>query len=47
MTVAATPFFLRKAETLLGEDARSDLVFFLGANPEAGSIVPYAKGMKP
>jgi hypothetical protein len=35
MTVVETPFFLRKAATLLGEDERSDLVVFLGTNPDA------------
>lgn len=40
MTVVETPFFLRKAATLLGEDERSDLVVFLGTKPDAGNIVP-------
>jgi mRNA-degrading endonuclease RelE of RelBE toxin-antitoxin system len=46
MTVVETPFFLRKAATLLDEDKRSDLVVFLGMNPEAGSIVPETGGVR-
>lgn len=30
MTVVETPFFLRKASSLLDEQARSELVVFLG-----------------
>jgi hypothetical protein len=30
MTVVETPFFLRKAETVLDEEERLDLVMFLG-----------------
>jgi hypothetical protein len=36
MSVVQTPFFFWKAATLLDEDQRSDLVVFLGMNPEAG-----------
>jgi len=46
MTVVETPFFLRKAATLLGEDERSDLVVFLGTNPDAGNIVPETGGVR-
>ena len=46
MTVVETPFFLRKAATLLAEDERSELVTFLGGNPEAGAVVPETGGVR-
>ena len=46
MTVVETPFFLRKAPTLLDEEERSELVVFLGANPEAGDILPETGGVR-
>ena len=46
MTVLETPFFLRKAATLLDEGERSELVVFLGMNPEAGDIIPETGGVR-
>lgn len=46
MTVVETPFFLRKAATMLDEDERSELVTFLGMNPEAGDVIPEAGGVR-
>ena len=46
MTVVETPFFVRKAETLLDEEERSELVVFLGMNPEAGDVVPETGGVR-
>ena len=46
MTVVETPFFLRKAETVLDEEERSDLVMFFGLNPEAGDVVPESSGVR-
>jgi len=46
MTVVETPFFLRKASALLTEDERAELVVLLGINPEAGSVVPDAGGVR-
>jgi hypothetical protein len=46
MTVVETPFFLRKAATLLDEEERSGLVVFLGLNPDAGAVVPEAGGVR-
>jgi mRNA-degrading endonuclease RelE of RelBE toxin-antitoxin system len=40
MTIVETPFFLRKAATLLSSEERSKLVMYLGMNPEAGYVVP-------
>jgi len=46
MTVVETPFFLRKASALLTEEERSDLVVFLGSNPEAGDLIPETGGVR-
>jgi len=46
MTVVETPFFLRKAASLLDEEERLELVAFLGMNPEAGEVVPEAGGVR-
>lgn len=46
MTVVETPFFLRKASGLLTEEERAELVDYLGANPEAGPVVPDAGGIR-
>ena|ERR1017187_7776717 len=46
MTVLETPFFLRKVATLLDEEERSELVAFLGMNPEAGDIIPETGGVR-
>ena len=46
MTVVETPLFLRKASALLTEDERSELIVFLGANPEAGAVIPETGGVR-
>jgi mRNA-degrading endonuclease RelE of RelBE toxin-antitoxin system len=46
MTVVETPFFLRKVANLLNEEERSELVVFLGMNPEAGDLVPETGGVR-
>ena len=46
MTVVETPSFLRKASSLLDEEARSDLVAFLGMSPESGDIIPETGGVR-
>jgi hypothetical protein len=46
MTVVETPFFLRKAAGLLAEDERLQLIAFVGANPEAGDVIPEAGGVR-
>ena len=46
MTVAETPFFLRKAAGLLDEEERSNLVAFVGANPGAGDVIPETGGVR-
>lgn len=46
MTVVETREFLRKASPLLSDSARADLVAFIGANPEAGEIMPETGGVR-
>jgi hypothetical protein len=46
MTVVEMPFFLRKAATILDEEERSELVNYLGRNPEAGVVVPESGGVR-
>jgi hypothetical protein len=45
MFVVDTPFFLRKTAILLNEEERSELVVFLGMNPEKGDVVPETGGV--
>jgi len=46
MTVAETPWFLRDAESALTEQERQELVAFLAANPEAGSLMAETGGIR-
>jgi mRNA-degrading endonuclease RelE of RelBE toxin-antitoxin system len=46
MTVVETPFFLRKAAGLLTDDERDQITAFVGANPEAGDIIPESGGVR-
>lgn len=46
MTVVETPFFLRKSATLMDEAERSDLVLFLGLNPDAGDVIRGTGGVR-
>src|ERR1035441_10660879 len=46
MTVVETPFFLRKAADLLDEEERSELVAFVGANPDVGDVIPETGGVR-
>src|ERR1035438_1391750 len=41
-----TPFFLRKAADLLNEEERSELVVFVGANPDVGDVIPETGGVR-
>jgi len=40
MTVVETAEFLKHATELMPDSDRDDLVAFVGANPEAGEIIP-------
>ncbi|MDE3198154.1 MAG: type II toxin-antitoxin system RelE/ParE family toxin [Acidobacteriota bacterium] len=46
MTVVETVRFLKDAEGLLPESDRARLVEFIGANPEAGDLVPETGGVR-
>ena len=46
MTLVETPFFLRKAAALLDDEERSELLVFLGVNPEAVDVVPETGGVR-
>ncbi len=46
MTVVETFRFLKDAESLLPEPERARLVEFIGANPEAGDIIPETGGVR-
>jgi mRNA-degrading endonuclease RelE of RelBE toxin-antitoxin system len=46
MTVVETPFFLRKSASLLAENERSELIVFLGMNPDVGDVIPEAGGIR-
>jgi hypothetical protein len=39
MTVVETPGFIRDASAALTDEERTDMIFFLAANPEAGDIM--------
>jgi hypothetical protein len=46
MTVVETHRFLTDAKPLLSDSERADLVAFIGANPEAGQIIPETGGVR-
>jgi hypothetical protein len=46
MTVVETEEFLDRAKTILNDEDRSALVAHLGANPEAGQVVPGTGGIR-
>lgn len=46
MTVVETPFFLKKAASLLKHDEHEDLITFVGLSPEAGDVVPETGGVR-
>jgi hypothetical protein len=46
MTVVETAEFLKHAERLMSDSERETLVAFMGANPEAGEIMPETGGVR-
>jgi hypothetical protein len=46
MTVVETVQFLRDADGLMSDSDRSRLVEFVGANPEAGDLMPETGGVR-
>lgn len=45
-TVAETPEYLRRAEKLLTNSERMDLVFYLAAHPKAGDLMEGTGGVR-
>ena len=46
MTVVETGEFLKRAKPLMRDSERAELVAFIGANPEAGEIIPESGGVR-
>jgi hypothetical protein len=46
MTVLETARFLKDAKPLMSDSEREELVVFVGANPEAGEIIPETGGVQ-
>ena len=46
MTVVETEEFLKHAKPLMSNSDRAELVAFVGANPEAGEIIPESGGLR-
>ena len=46
MTVVETERFLKDIRPLLSESERAELVAFIGANPEAGQMIPATGGVR-
>ena len=46
MTVVETERFLKDAKLLMSDTERAALVAFVGANPEAGEIIPETDGVR-
>jgi hypothetical protein len=46
MTVVETAEFLKHAKGLMTDSERETLVAFVGANPEAGEIIPESGGVR-
>jgi mRNA-degrading endonuclease RelE of RelBE toxin-antitoxin system len=46
MTVVETARFLKDTKPLMSDPERGELVVFVGANPEAGEIIPETGGVR-
>jgi hypothetical protein len=46
MAVVETGEFLKRARPLMSGSERAELVIFIGANPEAGEIIPETGGIR-
>jgi mRNA-degrading endonuclease RelE of RelBE toxin-antitoxin system len=46
MTVVETERFLKDVRPLLSDAERAELVAFIGANPEAGEVLPETGGVR-
>jgi hypothetical protein len=46
MAVVETKEFLKQSKPLISDSERAELVAFVGANPEAGEIIPETGGVR-
>ena len=46
MTVVETPFYLRKASSLLEPGERAALLLFLATSPDVGDVIPETGGIR-
>ena len=46
MAVVETKEFLKQAKPLMSDSERAEVVAFVGANPEAGEIIPETGGVR-
>ena len=46
ITVVETPTFIRRAERLLSQGERDELIDFLAGNPMAGDVIPETGGVR-
>ena len=46
MTVVETVRFLKDAKPLTSDSEREEIAVFVGANPEAGEIIPETGGVR-
>jgi len=46
MTVVETARFLKDARPLVSDPERAEIVAFIGANPEAGQVIPETGGVR-
>ena len=46
MTVVETGEFVKRVKPLMSDEERAELVAFVGANPEAGEIMPDTGGVR-
>ena len=46
VTVVETPEFIRRAEKLMTEGEREELISYLAANPTAGDLIPGTGGVR-
>ena len=46
MTVVETARFLKDVKSIMSDSEREELVAFLGANPDAGEVIPETGGVR-
>jgi len=46
ITVVETPEFVSRADTLMADDNRDELVAYLASNPTAGDLIPGTGGVR-